>query len=451
MKEKELIENVQARTSISSINDWVNRRFYNVNDEDVSLVEKILADAHQAFDELWRKYGPRIERHAKRILFDQSDAEDCRQEVLIRILRGLDKFRFRTKFSSWVSCITRHCAINIIRKKIKTKTQHLEGDEVEQTGGSAISPQKMLEYKDQICDLIELANLSSEELEAIQVELVWKNPDESVPRIVHIHDLRLAKSKMNDAISKYEKELTPDEIQAVFSFFDGKPHDERAKNLGLRKMAKAKQQRDAAVSRLTLPELSSNERSNLLHWLKGKSNNWLDVEDLQHDHCESAVKKLIRLLNQIDLIDRYIGSSKITDYEKKTLISFVNGYPPDPVLPRALVRLRMIFDQNVLNSKLSEFTKNERNLLLNFLADQKTVSDVKTPAEKLINMLVPVHARILNPVEISLTKSRKQALVDYLSKKDFDIKDMYEAVYWLQTAVENKSNDDVENSEGGVK
>ena len=69
-----------------------------------------------AFDELARKYSPRIYTLGIRMCGCHEDAKDLMQETLISALRGLEKFRRESKFSVWIFQIAKRSCIDIRRK-----------------------------------------------------------------------------------------------------------------------------------------------------------------------------------------------------------------------------------------------------------------------------------------------------------------------------------------------
>jgi len=82
-----------------------------------------------AFDELARKYTPRIYNLGLRMCGCQEDAKDLMQETLISALRGLDSFRRESKFSVWIFQIAKRNCIDIRRKDKVTPDKLLSIEE----------------------------------------------------------------------------------------------------------------------------------------------------------------------------------------------------------------------------------------------------------------------------------------------------------------------------------
>lgn len=87
--------------------------------DDRELIEAFCLNGdRQAFEQLITRYLGQIDRNLI-ILFrgNVEDAADARQEVLVKLYRGLDRFRFKSSFSTYLYRLTRNTAIDLLRKK----------------------------------------------------------------------------------------------------------------------------------------------------------------------------------------------------------------------------------------------------------------------------------------------------------------------------------------------
>jgi len=67
--------------------------------------------------QLFDQYGGMVYQRALNIMGNPADAEEVTQEVFIRALNGLERFRGGSKTSTWLySITTRHC-LNLIRDR----------------------------------------------------------------------------------------------------------------------------------------------------------------------------------------------------------------------------------------------------------------------------------------------------------------------------------------------
>jgi len=84
------------------------------------LVEAHLAGDPRAFNELVRRFQPRLLAFVARILRDRERAEDLVQETFIRAYRHLHRFDRSRKFSTWVYTIAANLARNELRNRARS-------------------------------------------------------------------------------------------------------------------------------------------------------------------------------------------------------------------------------------------------------------------------------------------------------------------------------------------
>jgi RNA polymerase sigma-70 factor (ECF subfamily) len=81
------------------------------------LIRQILQGDIDAFETLAGGYQSKIFALCLRILKNEQDALDAVQESLIKIYKNLDKFKFRSSFSTWIYTITKNTAFDAFRRK----------------------------------------------------------------------------------------------------------------------------------------------------------------------------------------------------------------------------------------------------------------------------------------------------------------------------------------------
>lgn len=86
-------------------------------DQDQVLVGRIAAGDRHAFEQLFRQYGERVFRYAHRLIADVTKAEEVTNDVMLEVWKNSAKFEGRSKVSTWVLGITRHLALNSVRRK----------------------------------------------------------------------------------------------------------------------------------------------------------------------------------------------------------------------------------------------------------------------------------------------------------------------------------------------
>ncbi|HPU39048.1 MAG TPA: RNA polymerase sigma factor [Microthrixaceae bacterium] len=86
-----------------------------LNDE--ALVGAAQAGDRAALDALLRRHHDRVVAICRQLCRDRSDADDAAQEALIAIVRGLDRFDGRSRFSTWAYRVTTNCCMDELRRR----------------------------------------------------------------------------------------------------------------------------------------------------------------------------------------------------------------------------------------------------------------------------------------------------------------------------------------------
>jgi len=71
------------------------------------------------FDLIYERYAPKIFAKSLTLMNEEALAQDCTQEIMMKLLLNLSKFNFQSKFSTWVYSITYNYCIDKIRKRKK--------------------------------------------------------------------------------------------------------------------------------------------------------------------------------------------------------------------------------------------------------------------------------------------------------------------------------------------
>lgn len=86
-------------------------------DKDQALVARIATGDRQAFELLFSQYGERVFRYAHRLISDVTKAEEVTNDVMLEVWKTAARFEGRSKVSTWILGITRHLALNAVRRK----------------------------------------------------------------------------------------------------------------------------------------------------------------------------------------------------------------------------------------------------------------------------------------------------------------------------------------------
>lgn len=86
-------------------------------DQDQALVARVAAGDRQAFELLFNAYGERVFRYAHRLISDVTKSEEVTNDVMLEVWKTAARFEGRSKVSTWILGITRHLALNAVRRK----------------------------------------------------------------------------------------------------------------------------------------------------------------------------------------------------------------------------------------------------------------------------------------------------------------------------------------------
>lgn len=90
-------------------------------DDDKDTINNIINGDVDAFEIIIKKYQLRIINLCFKYTKNYSDAEEVAQESFFKAFSSLKKFRFESKFYSWLHRIAINCSLNFINSKEKTK------------------------------------------------------------------------------------------------------------------------------------------------------------------------------------------------------------------------------------------------------------------------------------------------------------------------------------------
>jgi RNA polymerase sigma-70 factor, ECF subfamily len=91
---------------------------------DEDLVRRVLTGETQLFELIIRRHSQRLYRVARGILRDGCEAEDVMQAAYVRAYQHLSQFAGRAKFSTWLTRIAVHEALN--RLEDRGRLRHIE-------------------------------------------------------------------------------------------------------------------------------------------------------------------------------------------------------------------------------------------------------------------------------------------------------------------------------------
>ncbi len=122
---------------------------------DELLVKQCQKGHYDAFEELIHKYQQKVYSLCYRYAGNYDDANDLAQEAFIRVYHSINKFHFKSTFSTWLFRVTSNVCLDEMRKKKKTSSVSLdspmetdEGEMYFHLPDQKFNPEIMAERKD---------------------------------------------------------------------------------------------------------------------------------------------------------------------------------------------------------------------------------------------------------------------------------------------------------------
>ncbi len=112
-------------------------------DEDLPLVNRVLAGDTEAFEDLVRRHECRVYRTAVALTGNAEDAEEALQDTFLRVYQHLSEFRRDSRFTTWLTRI----AINAALYKIRRRHENVSLDDPE-ASAEAFAPRQFESWRE---------------------------------------------------------------------------------------------------------------------------------------------------------------------------------------------------------------------------------------------------------------------------------------------------------------
>lgn len=100
---------------------------------DQELVLAFQAGDQVAYDEMYRRYHPRVRSVCSRILNNSQDAEEASQETFLRAYQALPRFNGNFRLGAWLARIATNASVDQLRSKARGPLVGLPNEEPEAT------------------------------------------------------------------------------------------------------------------------------------------------------------------------------------------------------------------------------------------------------------------------------------------------------------------------------
>lgn len=116
-------------------------------DDDARLMLAFAAGDRAAFDELFRRWTPRLLGFLYRMVRDRGRAEELAQDVFIRIHDAAERYEPRTRFSTYLFGIAHNLALNELARAWRKRERPLAPGDDEHHRDSSPDPIEQLEAR----------------------------------------------------------------------------------------------------------------------------------------------------------------------------------------------------------------------------------------------------------------------------------------------------------------
>lgn len=90
--------------------------------DEQAILRGLRSGDHDAFEQMFRRYGGRMLAVARRFLANEDDAQDAVQDAMLSAFRALDRFEGGSQLGTWLHRIV----VNAALMKLRRRRNHLE-------------------------------------------------------------------------------------------------------------------------------------------------------------------------------------------------------------------------------------------------------------------------------------------------------------------------------------
>jgi RNA polymerase sigma-70 factor, ECF subfamily len=128
------------------------------------LIQRIRDGEHEAFYELIRPYERRVYAAAIAILRNETDAEDCAQETVLKAFKHIRQFRAEARFSTWLIQI----AVNEARmRRRKERAELVEPIDKDKNEEGSYMPRDFADWREIPSQVLERKEVREQLAEAL--------------------------------------------------------------------------------------------------------------------------------------------------------------------------------------------------------------------------------------------------------------------------------------------
>ncbi len=108
------------------MSDGPNTATFEAPPDEVDLVNRLRSGDEDAYEFIVREYGGRLFTVARRLMGNDSDAQDALQDGLLSAFRSIDRFKGDSKLSTWLHRVVVNAALMRLRSQKRRRERAID-------------------------------------------------------------------------------------------------------------------------------------------------------------------------------------------------------------------------------------------------------------------------------------------------------------------------------------
>ena len=183
--------------------------------EDRRLINRIRSGDKEAFEELVKRHYEDIFSYCYRRTGNREDAEDLTQEVFLKLVKAIYKYRHTGKFRNFIFTVAVNCCNDFIRRQKTRPEKNPDDAYLESAVSEEMSPSEHLaKQEDRFILYDRLSGIKEEQKEALVLYYFHGFKAREIAEIIGV-PLATAKSRIRQGLEHLKKEYEKDKDKHI--------------------------------------------------------------------------------------------------------------------------------------------------------------------------------------------------------------------------------------------
>ena len=183
--------------------------------EDRRLINRIRSGDKEAFEELVKRHYEDVFAYCYRRTGNREDAEDLTQEVFLKLVKAIYRYRHTGKFRNFIFTIAVNCCNDFIRRqKTRPEKEHDDAYLESAVSGEMSPSEHMAKREDRFILYDRLSGLKEEQKEALVLYYFHGFKAREIAEITGV-PLATAKSRIRQGLEHLKKEYEKDKDKHI--------------------------------------------------------------------------------------------------------------------------------------------------------------------------------------------------------------------------------------------